>query len=191
MLRDMANLGVPVLLLSGGEPLYRDDIFRLVRYAHSLGIRATLSTNGTLIGPRVAQIIKESGFSYVGISMDGIGAVHDKFRGKIGAFDAALEGIRNCIAAGQRVGLRLTLTRRTVDSLSAIFDLVESVGIDRVCFYHLVYSGRGRRISGETLSHDESRAAVSYIFERAIDFQERGLDKEILTVDNHADAAYL
>lgn len=191
MLEDMAAFGVPVLLLSGGEPLYRDNLFGIAEYAHSLGIRTTLSTNGTLITPEVASQIKDSGFGYVGISLDGIGAIHDKFRGKRGAFDAALQGIRNCLAVGQRVGLRLTLTRRTANNLPAIFDLVEREGIDRVCFYHLVYSGRGRRIVGDTLSHDETRTALDYIFTKALEFHQRGLDKEILTVDNHADAGYL
>lgn len=191
MLDDFAAFGVPVLLLSGGEPLYREDLFEVAEYAHKLGIRTTLSTNGTLITPAVAQRIRDSGFGYVGISLDGIGAMHDKFRGKRGAFDGAVQGIRNCIGVGQRVGLRLTLTRRTVENLPAIFDLVEAEGIDRVCFYHLVYAGRGRRIAGDALSHQEIRSALNYVFDRALDFHRRGLEKEVLTVDNHADAAFL
>lgn len=102
-----------------------------------------------------------------------------------------MSGIRNCVAVGQRVGLRLTLTRRNVEDLPAIFDLIEEEGIDRACFYHLVYSGRGRRIGKYDLSHQETRDAVDYIFRRAVAFHERGLEKEILTVDNHADAPYL
>ena len=191
MLESFAAFGVPVLLVSGGEPLYREDLFELAEYAHELGIRTTLSTNGTLITPEVAQHIKDSGFGYVGISIDGIGPLHDKFRGKRGAYDAAIQGIRNCSAVGQRVGLRLTLTRRTVENLPAIFNVVEQEGIDRVCFYHLVYSGRGRRIAKDALSHEETRAALDYIFAQALDFHQRGIEKEILTVDNHADAAYL
>ena len=191
MLEDMAAFGVPVLLLSGGEPLYREDLFQVAAYANDLGIRTTLSTNGTLLTAPVARQIKEAGFGYVGISLDGIGPLHDKFRGKRGAFDAALEGIRNCRSEGQRVGLRLTLTRRTVDQLPEIFSLVEEEGIDRVCFYHLVYSGRGRRIVTDALTHQETRHALDYIFDQAIAFHERGLEKEILTVDNHADGAYL
>ncbi len=191
MLKDMADFGVPVLLLSGGEPLNREDLFDLADQAHNLNIRTTLSTNGTLLTREMAQRIKDSDFGYVGISLDGIGAQHDKFRGKRGAFDAALEGIRNCKAVGQRVGLRLTLTRRTVASLPEIFKLVEREEIDRVCFYHLVYAGRGRRISGDALNAQEIRAALDAIFGQAMDFHHRGLEKEILTVDNHADGAYL
>lgn len=191
MLRDMAAFGVPVIVLSGGEPLYREDIFKLAGYARSLNIRINLSTNGTLISPRVANIIRESGFGYVGINLYGLGAMYDKFYGKVGAFDAALQGIRNCIAAGQRVGLNITLNRRTANSLPSIFDLVEKEGIPRVCFYHLAYTGRGRRIPEDAISNDETRAAMRYIFKRALDFHERGLETEILTVGNHADAAHL
>jgi MoaA/NifB/PqqE/SkfB family radical SAM enzyme len=111
MIRDLGDYGAPVLLLSGGEPLVRPDLFELAAYAHECGIRTTLSTNGTLITPAVAERIKATGFGYVGISLDGIGRQHDKFRGQIGAFNAALDGIRHCRAVGQRVGLRLTLSR--------------------------------------------------------------------------------
>ncbi|MBM2826455.1 MAG: putative heme d1 biosynthesis radical protein NirJ1, partial [Dehalococcoidia bacterium] len=187
----LAEFGVPVLLLSGGEPLTRGDIFELAEYAHTLGIRTTLSTNGTLITPDVAQRIKEVGFGYVGISIDGIGEHNDKFRGKRGAYAEAMEGIRNCRAIGQRVGLRMTLTRRNLEDMPAIFDLIEQENIDRACFYHLAYTGRGRRITQFELSHEETRASVVYIFNRTLDFHRRGLEKEILTVDNHVDGPLL
>jgi radical SAM protein with 4Fe4S-binding SPASM domain len=191
MLRDLGDYGVPVILFSGGEPLARPDLFALAAYAHECGIRTTLSTNGTLITPAVAERIRATGFGYVGVSLDGIGRQHDKFRGQIGAFDAALNGIRHCRAAGQRVGLRLTLTRRTVAALPAILDLVEREGINRVCFYHLVGSGRGRRIAGDALSAGESRRAVDAIVDAAADWQRRGREIEVLTVDNHADGPHL
>lgn len=190
-LRDLGAYGVPVLLFSGGEPLARPDLFQLAAYAHEQGIRTTLSTNGTLITREVAERIKATGFGYVGISLDGIGRQHDRFRGKLGAFDAALAGIRHCVAVGQRVGLRLTLTRRTVASLPAIVELVEREGISRVCFYHLVSSGRGRRIAGDALDPAEARRAVDAVVDAAADWQRRGRNIEVLTVDNHADGPYL
>ncbi|MFN8633856.1 MAG: radical SAM protein [Chloroflexota bacterium] len=188
---DLGQFGVPVLLLSGGEPLLRPDLFELAAYAHENGIRTTLSTNGTRITPEVAQRIKDVGFGYVGISLDGIGQRHDYFRGQDGAFDAALDGIRNCVAVGQRVGLRLTLTRHTVQDLDAIFDLIEREQINRACFYHLVPSGRGRQIAADLLAPDEARAAVERIFEQAQSFHRRGLNTELLTVDNHSDGVLL
>jgi len=191
LLDDLAAFQVPAVLFSGGEPLVRRDLFELVAYARSHGLRPTLSTNGTLITPEVARRIKDAGFTYVGISLDGIGPVNDCFRGVPGAFEKALNAFRNCKQVEQRVGLRLTLTRHNVENLNGIFDLVEREGIDRVCFYHLVYSGRGRGMQGDDLSLAETRAALDMILQRTADFHARGLDKEILTVDNHVDGPYL
>ncbi|MBI4492842.1 MAG: radical SAM protein [Chloroflexi bacterium] len=191
MLQDLAAFGVPVLLLSGGEPLIRPDLLELAALARSLGLRITLSTNGTLITPAVAERLKTIGVGYVGISLDGLEPTHDRFRGQEGAFQAALQGIRNCRAAGLKVGVRLTLTRHTVVDLAQLFDLVERESVGRVCFYHLVPSGRGRFLLQDLLDPGEARAAVDAIFRRAADYVARGLPIEVLTVDNHADAVYL
>lgn len=188
---DLADFRVPVLLFSGGEPLLRPDFFEMAAYAAERGIRPTLSTNGTLITPEVARRIKAIGVGYVGISLDGLRAVNDKFRGRDGAFQAAMEGIQNCVAAGQRVGLRFTINRHNLQELNHIFDFIEAENIDRVCFYHLVYSGRGNSMTGEDLTAAESRQAMDIIIHRTRDFEERGLAKEILTVDNHCDGVYI
>ncbi|MFB3817022.1 MAG: radical SAM protein [Candidatus Methylomirabilales bacterium] len=191
LLEDLAAFAVPAVLFSGGEPLARPDLLELVAYARGLGLRPTLSTNGTLITEEAAARIREAGFTYVGISLDGIGPVNDQFRGMAGAFDRAVRGFKACVAAGQRVGLRLTLTRHNVANLHAIFDFLEAERIDRACFYHLVYSGRGGRIAGDDLTPQESRRALDVILARTRDFHRRGLPKEILTVDNHVDGVYL
>jgi radical SAM protein with 4Fe4S-binding SPASM domain len=191
MIDDLAEFGIPALLLSGGEPLIRPDFFQIAEYARSKGLRLTISTNGTLITPEKAQRIKETGFSYVGISFDGLGEINDQFRGKKGAFAAALTGLRNCQAVSQKVGLRFTLTRRNYEALHDIFDFIEKEDIPRACFYHLVYSGRGSYLSKDDLTHEETRKALDIILERTRDFAKRGLHKDILTVDNHVDGAYL
>lgn len=188
---DLADFKVPVILFSGGEPLIREDFFELAAYAKDKGIRSTLSTNGTLITPEVARKIKDHGIGYVGISIDGRPEVNDKFRGVEGAFDRAMEGIRNCRAVDQRVGLRFTINKANQDDVDWVLDLLETEDIDRVCFYHLVYSGRGETIMEDDLSHDETRAIVDKIADRTIDFDKRGLKKEVLLVDNHADGPYL
>ncbi|MBS4025614.1 MAG: putative heme d1 biosynthesis radical SAM protein NirJ1 [Clostridia bacterium] len=188
---DLAAFNVPVLLFSGGEPLIREDIFVLAERAAKYGIRPTISTNGTLITRKVAQRLKDIGVGYVGISLDGLREGNDKFRGKEGAFDAALQGIENCVAVGQRVGLRFTINRHNFKELNNIFDLIEENNINRVCFYHLVYSGRGSEMMKEDVTHEESRQAMDIIINRTLDFHSRGMNKEILTVDNHADAIYL
>jgi len=191
MIDDLAAFAVPVLLFSGGEPLMRDDLFELGAYAVERGLRAVISTNGTLINRPAADRIKKAGFSYVGISLDGIGETNDRFRGMNGAFDAALAGIRACTEAGVRTGLRLTLNRHNYEDLDAIFDLLEAENIRRACFYHLVYAGRGARIKSDDLSLAESRDAVDLIFDRTQDLCRRGIDIEVLTVDNHSDGPYL
>jgi len=188
---ELASFRVPVLLFSGGEPLMRQDFFELAAYAKERGIRTALSTNGTLITPVVAQRLRETGLGYVGVSLDGVGKTNDRFRGKEGAFRAALEGIRNCLAVGQKVGLRFTLSRHNHHQLEAIFELLERENIPRACFYHLAYSGRGRKLLSDDLTHEETRAALDMIIEKTWDFHLRGWDKEILTVANHADGVYV
>ena len=191
LIDDLASFGAPTVIFSGGEPLIRPDIFELAEYAGEVGLRCVLSTNGTFITQEVAQRIKDVAFSYVGISLDGIGPAHDKVRGRIGAYDEALQGLRNCRDAGTRVGLRFTVHRKNVDQLSAIFDLMETEDIPRCCVYHLAYAGRGDRIKKFDLEPHETRAVLDHVFERARDFHARGIEKEILTVDNHTDNAYL
>ncbi|MGI6093223.1 MAG: putative heme d1 biosynthesis radical SAM protein NirJ1 [Negativicutes bacterium] len=185
---DCAEFKVPVLLLSGGEPLIRPDVFELVEYAKTRGIRTTFSTNGTLIDMETAKRIKALNVGYVGISLDGLGEANDNFRGKAGAFEKALQGIRNCLAIGQRVGLRFTINRYNFHDLENIFKLIKEEQIPRVCFYHLVYSGRGSQMMQHDISHNESREAMDIIMRYAEEFGDKC---EILTVDNHADIVYL
>lgn len=190
-INDLAEFGVPVLLFSGGEPLIRDDIFELAKYACGLRMRVVLSTNGTLIDRKNASKIKDSGFSYVGISLDGIGANNDKFRGSRGAFELALRGLRNCKESGIKVGLRFTITKHNYSDIKDIFSLAEEERIDRVCFYHLVYAGRGSDMKKDDLSHSEKKAVIDYICEGAVKFHKEKRPIEILTVDNHTDSVYL
>ncbi|MBZ0252901.1 MAG: radical SAM protein [Candidatus Methylomirabilis sp.] len=191
VIEDLAKFQVPAVLLSGGEPLIHPRFWDIAAAAAKAGLRLTLSTNGTLIDAEAAGRIRETGFSYVGVSLDGLGEVNDRFRGKKGAFDEALAGIRNLRAAGQKVGLRLTLTRRNYECLDAIFDLIEREDIARACFYHLVYTGRGSKLSVDDLSHEETRDAMDRIMARTREFKAKGIDKEILTVDNAVDGPYL
>jgi radical SAM protein with 4Fe4S-binding SPASM domain len=191
MIGELAEFKVPVLLFSGGEPLLRQDLFELNDYARNLGIRTVISTNGTLITPAMAQKIKKGNFDYIGVSLDAIGANNDRFRGTKGAFDLALAGIRNLVKARQKVGLRFTITRHNYPDLEGIFQLTEKEGIDRICFYHLVYVGRGSTMTQDDLPRDEMRRCVDRICAWAESMRERGIAKEVLTVDNHCDAVYV
>lgn len=186
---DLARFGVPGLLLSGGEPMIHPRFHDLAAHARAKGLRLTLSTNGTLIDRAAAQRLKDLGFAYVGISLDGIGATHDYFRGRRGAFEKTVAAFRHCKAVGQKVGLRLTLSSHNIADLGGILDFIEREDIDRVCFYHLVYSGRGSGVVDVT--HDQTRAALDMILDRAARWAASDRPREVLTVDQPADGAYL
>lgn len=169
----------------------RPDLPDLVRHATDRGIRAVISTNGTLINGDFAKTFRRFGLSYVGVSLDGLRETHDRFRGVTGAFDEAMAGIRTCLAEGIKVGVRFTINRRNAADIPAIFDLIEAENIPRACFYHLVYTGRGSNLIEEDLNHTEARAVLDLILNRTRLLFDRGLEKEILTVDNHADGPYV
>jgi radical SAM protein with 4Fe4S-binding SPASM domain len=191
MILDLEEFNVPVLLFSGGEPFLRQDLFELNDFAHRHHIRTVISTNGTLITEEIARKIKDNNFDYIGVSLDGINERNDKFRGKIGAFALALSGIRNLVEVKQKVGLRFTITRHNYPDIKDIFRLVEEEAIDRVCFYHLVYSGRGAKMTEDDLPRQQMRECIDSICDWAMNMYCRGMKKEVLTVDNHADAIYL
>ena len=191
MIDDLADFGVPVMLFSGGEPLVREDLTELAEYTVSKGMRAVISTNGTLISRDKARELKSIGLSYVGISIDGLKQVHDSFRRIDGAFDKAMQGVENCQMEGLKVGLRFTMNRQNVDELPGIFDLIKDREIPRVCFYHLVYSGRGSALIDEDLSAQQKRSTLDLIIDRTRELFDAGQQTEVLTVDNHADGPYL
>ena len=187
---DLAAFNVPVILFSGGEPLLRDDLFELIGYARSRGIRITISSNGTLIDREMAARIAQAEISYVGISIDGLETTHDTFRQQKGAFNRALEGIHNCREMDQKVGVRFTINQHNHRELDDVFTLLLQEHIPRACFYHLVYSGRGSTMVEQDISDQKKREAMDLLIDRSIGLQEKGLDKEILTVANHADGVY-
>ncbi|AWB46838.1 heme d1 biosynthesis radical SAM protein NirJ1 [Paenibacillus sp. CAA11] len=191
MIDDLSRFKVPVLLFSGGEPLMRRDLLPLLRYAKLRGIRTVISTNGTLITSRMAERIKQAGVGYVGISIDGMGSNNDRFRGQSGAYERAIQGIRNCLAQGQKVGLRFTISRHTLADLEQVLNLIEEEQIPRACFYHLVYSGRGQHLQNEDITRQEAREAMDMIVQKTLELYQKGRPAEILTVDNHADGVYL
>ncbi|MFC6723076.1 TIGR04347 family pseudo-SAM/SPASM protein [Halobium palmae] len=191
LLDDLASYGVPVVLFSGGEPLVRDDLTELVSYADGRGIRPVLSTNGTLLTREKARELRDAGLQYAGISVDGLPDRNDAFRGQAGAFDAAIRGIRACLAVGLKTGLRYTITERNAADLDSIVDLLYDEGVNRFCFYHLDYGGRGADIVDADLSPDAKRAAVKQLCDLTRAYHDQGKEIETLLVGNYADAAYL
>jgi len=191
LIDDLAAFGSPVILFSGGEPLLRRDLLELARYATNKKMRAVISTNGTLITRAMAAELQKIGLSYVGVSLDGLEKTHDQFRGKKGAFAAAMKGIRHCRDAGIKVGIRFTVNKHNLTDVPAMFDLLREEKIERLCFYHLVYAGRGSRLREEDLTHEQTRRLIDRIAAETRRMFEEGLSPEILTVDNHADGPYL
>jgi MoaA/NifB/PqqE/SkfB family radical SAM enzyme len=178
---------VPALILSGGEPLLRPDLFTIARQAKARGFFTALSSNGTLIDEAMAERIAEVGFDYVGISLDGLEETHDRFRRKAGAFAAALAALRLCRAAGLKVGVRFTLTRDNGYDLPRLLHLVEDEGIDRFYFSHLNYAGRGNKNRRDDAHHALTRWAMDLLFKTCWDYRQRGIKKEFTTGNNDAE----
>lgn len=191
MIDDLAAFGSPVLLFSGGEPCMRSDLVELMSYAKSAGMRVVLSTNGTLITPELAESYAEIGLSYVGVSLDGGEETHDRFRGIEGSFARAMEGLGNAQKAGIKVGLRMTVNKLNYAEVDDVFDIMRERSINRACFYHLVYTGRGSSMMDMDLTHEQTRAVVRRIMDRTREWFDDGGRPEILTVDNHADAVFI
>ena len=187
---DLKDFRVPVLILSGGEPLMRPDIFEISTRAKAMGFYVGLSSNGALIDEPMADRIARIGYDYVGVSLDGIGAVHDAFRRQEGSFDKSIAGMRHCMARGIKVGLRFTVTERNVESLPDMLDLMEAESIDKFYLSHLVYSGRGNRYRADDAEHQTTRAVMDLMFERAWAQILAGRKVEYVTGNNDADGVY-
>ncbi|SHK40642.1 radical SAM/SPASM domain-containing protein [Tepidibacter formicigenes] len=189
---DLASINVPVILLSGGEPLMRDDIFEIIKYIKYKGISVSLSTNGSLITQDTARILKDLGIGYVGISLDGTSKTNDYFRGVNGAYDSIVNAIKNCKEVDQKVGLRFTIQKKNYKEVKDILKLVDEMDIPRICFYHLVPSGRGQSIIDDMLSHDEIKYVIDalYYYVKNMVNENKNI-KEILTVANFTDGVYV
>ncbi|GMG84400.1 heme d1 biosynthesis radical SAM protein NirJ [Paralimibaculum aggregatum] len=190
VLDDLEGFGIPCLILSGGEPLSRRDFFEIAERARRIGCYLALSTNGTAIAGETADRVAAVGFDYVGISIDGIGATNDWFRGREGAYAQALAGVRACKARGIKVGLRFTMTADNAAELPKLLDLCEAEGVDKFYLSHLVYAGRGNKNRGEDAGHARARAAIDLLIERAWAAAAGGRALEIVTGNNDADAVY-
>ncbi len=188
---DLRAFGVPVLILSGGEPLLRHDLYAIAHRAKAMGFYVGLSTNGTLIDETNIGDIAGVGFDYLGVSLDGIEATHDRFRRKKGAFAASLAGVRLARAAGIKVGLRFTLTQDNAHDLPALLELMEAERVDKFYLSHLNYGGRGNINRKTDAMFMTTRRAMDLLFETAWRHVEAGRSREFVTGNNDADGAYL
>lgn len=188
---DLKAFRVPVLILSGGEPLLRPDLFEVAGRAKAMGFYTGLSTNGTLIDAALADRIAGIGFDYVGISLDGLRATHDRFRRKQGAFEASLAALRLCRDRGIKVGMRFTVTQDNAGDLPALLALAERERIDKFYLSHLNYAGRGNKNRGSDAHFQVTRRVMDDFFDRCWEYHRRGVAKEFVTGNNDADSAWL
>jgi len=167
----IAEVSSPILVLSGGEPLFRSDIFQLARYATDKGLRVALATNGTLVTKQVAKKIVDSGVKRVAISLDGSDALtHDAFRGIPGAFDAAITGFRNLKDLGMSVQINTTIARHNAHQLPQVLALAKSIGADALHTFLLVPVGCGVDIAAEQMvPAEEYERMLNWFYDRSLE----------------------
>ena len=188
---DLKQFRVPVLILSGGEPLLRPDIYKISHRAKDMGFYTALSTNGTLINKSNIDKIAKVGFDYLGISIDGIRETHDKFRRKEGAYEESMHGLRLCRDKGIKVGLRFTMTQDNSDELPQLLDLMQEERINKFYFSHLNYAGRGNKNRKDDVFLKTTRWAIDLLFDRVLEEQRNGRETEFVTGNNDADGVYM
>ena len=167
----IATVSSPILVLSGGEPLYRSDIFQLARYGRDRGLRVALATNGTLVTREIARMISDSGVKRVSISLDGAdAATHDSFRGIPGAFEAALYGFRNLKEVGMSVQINMTIARHNGHQLPQVLELAKSVGADALHTFLLVPVGCGVDIADEQMvPPEEYERMLNWFYDQSLE----------------------
>jgi Fe-coproporphyrin III synthase len=191
VLDDLKAYGVPALILSGGEPLLSPHLWPVAQRARELGFHLGLSTNGTLIDAAMADRIATHGFDYVGISLDGLAATHDRFRRQEGAFDSSLAALRMLGARGVHTGMRYTLTDMNGQDFPALLQLMRDEHVGKFYFSHLNYAGRGNIHRGRDARHAATRAAMDQLFDAAWQAAWSGEPFEYVSGNNDADGVYL
>ncbi|MDH4247119.1 MAG: radical SAM protein [Deltaproteobacteria bacterium] len=184
LLDELAAHGTRAVVFSGGEPLLRQDVPELIAHARSLGLTPHLSSNGSLITADMARTLAQAGVDYVGVSVDGLPEFNDPYRGLPEGFAKAVAGLNHAREAGMKTGLRMTLTRANAGQLEAMLKVAREIPVNRFYLSHLVYSGRGRTLSGNDLAPEESRALLLRLFERAEALHLEGEPLRIVTGAN-------
>ncbi|MDG6222129.1 MAG: radical SAM protein [Candidatus Bathyarchaeota archaeon] len=164
LIDQISELSKPILVLSGGEPLLRDDIFELANYGTKKGLIVTMGTNGTLITDDVAKQLVHSGVRTVAVSVDSDSPkFHDQFRGVKGAWQKTMEGIKACLRNGLNVQFNVTVAQQNFENLENIFSMAESYGVKNAHLFFLVSTGRGKNIKDVTPEIYEG--VLNYVFQ--------------------------
>ena len=190
VMEDLKAFKVPVLILSGGEPLLHPDIFAISRRAKDMGFYVALSSNGTKISTENIAEIAALDYQYIGVSLDGIKDTHDAFRRQKGSFDAALRGVYLCLDKGIKVGIRFTLTQDNYRDFPALLQLMDDNGIDKFYLSHLNYGGRGNKNRKDDAHFLMTREAMDLLFSTCYEWLCAGKEREFVTGNNDADAVY-
>lgn len=171
---ELAQLGKPMLILTGGEPLMRDDLFDIIEYAVRQGLRVVVATNGTTITPGIAQRLKGAGVPRISVSLDFPTArAHDEFRGQPGAFDGTIRGARYALEAGVSFQINTTITRLNVAHLEEMLNLALELGAAAFHPFFLVPTGRGKDLAHLELSAEEYEQALNWIYDRQKELGDR------------------
>ena len=179
----------PAVILSGGEPLLHPHVFEIAKEVKRQGFYLALSSNGILLTEEVALKLKEIDFNYVGVSLDGVGEIHDHIRGKKGAFEESLQGVRNGVKHGLKMGLRTTLTNTNFHQIDEMLKICLENGVSKFYLSHLNYGGRGNK--REDAHFQMTRNVMNLLLDRAYEYAQKGIDLEIVTGNNDADAALM
>ncbi|MCF6200872.1 MAG: radical SAM protein [Hydrogenimonas sp.] len=184
---ELKKAGVKFVIFSGGEPLIRRDIFEIADAMREQGVMTYLSTNGLYLNEKNVDRVIET-FNYIGISIDGIEEIHDRFRGLEGAYRKSLDAIELIQKHGGNAGIRFTITKETKESFYHIFELAENIGVDKIYISHLVYSGRGLDNLKIDITKEERREFVKFMITKAFDYIEEGREIDIVTGNMEMDA---
>ncbi len=167
LIDNIASFSKPVLILSGGEPLVRKDVFEIARYGTDKGLRVVLATNGTLLSPEIADKLKKSGIQRVSISIDGASEEsHDSFRGLKGAYAEAMKGIEILKQADLKFQINTTITRRNLEEIPAIAELGIKLGASAIHIFLLVPTGRGKEIEGDEISPEAYEKVLNWFYDK-------------------------
>ncbi|MDP4032713.1 MAG: radical SAM protein, partial [Pseudorhodobacter sp.] len=169
LLDEIAAFSAPVIILTGGEPLLRPDIFEIARYGHNRGLRMVMATNGTLVTREIAGRLIEAGIQRVSISIDGVTAAsHDAFRQVPGAFAGTMKGIEAMKEAGLEFQVNTTVTKVNLDQIKGIFDLTISLGAAAHHIFLLVPTGRGKEMADQDIPPEDYEKTLHWFYEASL-----------------------
>lgn len=167
LLDQIRTLGRPIIILTGGEPLLRSDIFEIARHGSDIGLRMVMAPNGTLITGRIAGKLADAGIQRISISLDGANAQsHDRFRGVESAFEGALRGIDHAKAAGLAFQINTTITQSNLEEISRIQELAVSLGAVAHHIFLLVPTGRGKYIADQSISPEAYEKTLEWFYDQ-------------------------